>query len=78
AVAGRRPGRLWLEPLQRGAWLWLQPANHTERPDSLNWQLAPAAYLALAAAGLAVVPWSATLIATDLSTGIVLWGSVEA
>lgn len=78
AVAGRRPGRLWLEPLQRGAWLWLQPGNHTERPDSLNWQLAPAAYLALAAAGLAVVPWSATLIATDLSTGIVLWGSVEA
>ncbi|MBD3736641.1 MAG: NADH-quinone oxidoreductase subunit H [Pseudomonas balearica] len=78
AVAGRRPGRLWLEPLQRGAWLWLQPANHTEHPDSLNWQLAPAAYLALAAAGLAVVPWSATLIATDLSTGIVLWGSVEA
>jgi NADH-quinone oxidoreductase subunit H len=36
AVAGRRPGRLWLEPLQRGAWLWLQPANHTERPDNLN------------------------------------------
>ncbi len=79
AVVGRRAtGSLWLAPLQRGAWLWLRPRNHTERPDSLNWQLAPAAYLALAAAGLAVVPWSATLIPTDISTGLVLWGSVEA
>lgn len=75
----RRAARnLWLAPLQHGAWLWLQPRNHTERPDSLNWQLAPACYLALAAAGLAVVPWSASLIPTDISTGIVLWGSVEA
>jgi NADH-quinone oxidoreductase subunit H len=79
ASVGHRPlGNPWIAPLQRGAWLWLQPRNHTERPDSLNWQLAPAAYLALAGAGLAVVPWSATLIATDISTGIVLWGSVEA
>ncbi|MCH2342765.1 NADH-quinone oxidoreductase subunit H [Pseudomonas sp. NPDC047963] len=78
AVGRRATGSLWLAPLHRGAWLWLQPRNHTERPDSLNWQLAPAAYLALAAAGLAVVPWSATLIPTDISTGLVLWGSVEA
>ena len=71
AVGRRATGSLWLAPLHRGAWLWLQPRNHTERPDSLNWQLAPAAYLALAAAGLAVVPWSATLIPTDISTGLV-------
>ncbi len=74
----RAVGNPWLAPLQRGAWLWLQARNHTERPDSLNWQLAPACYLALAAAGLAVVPWSATLVPTDISTGLVLWGSVEA
>ncbi len=77
-IERRAVGKLWLAPLQHGAWLFLQPRNTTERPDSLNWQLAPAAYLALAAAGLAVVPWSATLIPTDISTGLVLWGSVEA
>ncbi|WP_313088741.1 complex I subunit 1 family protein [Pseudomonas sp.] len=77
-IERRAVGNLWLAPLQHGAWLFLQPRNATERPDSLNWQLAPAAYLALAAAGLAVVPWSATLIPTDISTGLVLWGSVEA
>jgi NADH-quinone oxidoreductase subunit H len=77
-IERRAAVRLWLTPLQHGAWLFLQSRNHTERPDSLNWQLAPAAYLALAGAGLAVVPWSATLIPTDISTGLVLWGSVEA
>lgn len=77
-IERRAAGSLWLPPLQHGAWLFLQPRNRTERPDSLNWQLAPAAYLALAGAGLAVVPWSATLIPTDISTGLVLWGAVEA
>lgn len=77
-IERRAIGNPWLAPLQHGAWLLLQPRNATERPDSLNWQLAPAAYLALAAAGLAVVPWSATLIPTDISTGLVLWGAVEA
>lgn len=77
-IERRAAGNLWLAPLQHGAWLFLQSRNRTERPDSLNWQLAPAAYLALAAAGLAVVPWSATLVPTDISTGLVLWGAVEA
>jgi len=55
-----------------------QHANATEAPDWQAWRLAPALYLALAAIGLAVVPWSESLVATDLVTSVVLWGSVEA
>lgn len=71
-------GSAWLAPLRRGAWLLTQHANATEAPDWQAWRLAPALYLALAATGLAVVPWSASLVATDLTTSVVLWGSVEA
>jgi len=78
AVSGHKLGNPLLAPLQQAAWLWLQQRNTTEKPDTLSWRLAPALYLGLAAAGLAVVPWSASLIPSDLSTGIVLWGSVEA
>lgn len=68
----------WLAPLTQGAWLLTQQANVTEAPDWRAWRMAPALYLALAATGLAVVPWSPTLIPTDLTTSVVLWGSVEA
>jgi NADH-quinone oxidoreductase subunit H len=71
-------GSVWLAPLKRGAWLMTQHANATEAPDWRAWRLAPALYLSLAAIGLAVVPWSASLVATDLVTSVVLWGSVEA
>ncbi|SFU56789.1 NADH-quinone oxidoreductase subunit H [Halomonas korlensis] len=71
-------GSAWQAPLARGAWLLTQTANATEAPDWRAWRLAPALYLALAATGLAVVPWSETLVATDLATSVVLWGSVEA
>lgn len=71
-------GSAWLSPLTRGAWLLTQHANATEAPDRPAWRLAPALYLALAAAGLALVPWSPTLVATDLATSVVLWGSLEA
>lgn len=70
-------GRL-LAPLSRAAMLWLRPDSTTEHPDALLWRLAPAAYLALAALGLAVVPWSAEFVPVTLPTGIVLWGAVEA
>lgn len=68
----------WRSPLSNAAWLLLQQTNTTEAPDTPAWQLAPALYLSLAAMGLALVPWSPTLIATDLATGLVLWGSFEA
>lgn len=69
---------VWLRPLSRGAWLLIQQANNTEAPDRWGWRLAPALYLALAAVGLALVPWSRDWVATDLATSLVLWGSVEA
>ncbi|WP_210725855.1 complex I subunit 1 family protein [Modicisalibacter radicis] len=71
-------GNAWLAPLARGAWLYRQDANVTEAPDRPAWRLAPALYLALAALGLALVPWSPTLVVADLATGVVLWGSLEA
>lgn len=74
----RQAGNAWLAPLTRSAWLMSQQSSTTEAPDRPAWQLAPALYLALAAAGLAVVPWSNTLVVTDLATSVVLWGSIEA
>lgn len=71
-------GSVWRAPLARGAWLLTQSVNATEAPDWQAWRLAPALYLMLAAIGLALVPWSESLIATDLATTVVLWGSVEA
>nr|WP_299246058.1 NADH-quinone oxidoreductase subunit H [uncultured Halomonas sp.] len=82
AIAGAlgmpRATSVWTAPLTQGAWLLTQQANATEAPDWRAWRLAPALYLALAAIGLAVVPFSPTLIPTDLVTSVVLWGSVEA
>lgn len=83
AMAGGRgtsggTGGLLLAPVRRAAFLLLQSRNRTERPDGPAWTLAPALYLALAAVGLAVVPWSASAAPADVPAGIVLWGSVEA
>lgn len=78
ALGMPQAGSVWQAPLARGAWLLTQHANATEAPDWQAWRLAPALYLMLAAIGLALVPWSETLIAADLATGVVLWGSVEA
>ena len=58
-AAGRRPRGVLLTPLRRAARLLVQQRVVTERPDAAAWRLAPALYAALAAAGLAVVPWSA-------------------
>jgi NADH-quinone oxidoreductase subunit H len=78
AVAGRAPRDPLLGPLRRAARLVLQQRVLTERPDRPAWLLAPAAYAGLAAAGLAVVPWSERLAPADVPAGIVVWGSVEA
>ncbi|WP_111748496.1 NADH-quinone oxidoreductase subunit H [Salinisphaera orenii] len=66
-----------VRPLQRAAARLVQQANTTEAPDTLNWRLAPALYLALAGAGLAVVPFAPDAVLFDLEVGIVLWGAVE-
>lgn len=76
-VAGRRPRGWLIGPVRHGARMLLQQRNRTEHPDGPAWTLAPAAYLGLAAVGLAVVPWSAELSPADVSAGIVLWGAVE-
>jgi len=56
----------------------VQSRTTTERPDGPAWALAPALYLGLGAAGLAVVPLSATLVAADVDGGLVLFGAVQA
>ena len=60
-VAGQGVGWSTLAvPWQRAALALVQQPSTTERPDRVMWVLAPAAYAALAAAGLVVVPWSST------------------
>lgn len=66
------------EPIRRGALLLAQQGPATERPDAAAWTVAPALYVALAAAGLTVVPWSRSFSIADVDAGIVLWGTVEA
>jgi len=56
----------------------VQGRTTTERPDARAWALAPALYLGLAAAGLAVVPLSRTVVAADVEGGLVVFGAVQA
>jgi NADH-quinone oxidoreductase subunit H len=76
-AAATRSGAVAHLPLQRAAWALLRQQTWTERPDNVSWHMAPALYLGLAAAGLALVPlapgWGA-----DVPAGIVLWGGLEA
>lgn len=79
ALIAKQPmGDALIGPLRRAASLLIQQQNRTERPDLLNWKLAPALYLALAAAGIAVVPLAPGRVVADLEAGIVLWGAIEA
>lgn len=77
-AAGRAVGNPVLDPLREAAATWRQQSVQTEAPDLLNWRLAPALYLALAAAAIAVVPLSPGHTLAPLDAGIVLWGAVEA
>lgn len=77
-IEGRATGNIIAAPLQRAAALLGQQANQTEAPDRLNWTLAPAFYLGLAAAGIAVVPLARGVTLANVDAGIVLWGAVEA
>lgn len=76
AVAGS-PRPPLTAPLHRAALALVQQSIRTEHPDRLNWILAPAVYLTLAAAGLSVVPLMPGMVVADLDSGIVLWGSCE-
>lgn len=78
AIAGRPIGGVLAAPLRGAAAHFVRQRSSTERPDSLNWMLAPALYLVLAAIGLSVVPLAPGLVAADLDAGIVLWGACEA
>ncbi|HSH47198.1 MAG TPA: NADH-quinone oxidoreductase subunit H [Halomonas sp.] len=75
---GTGRGATVLGPLCNGAALMLRPNTSTEAPDALNRLLAPGWYLALALIGLSVVPLAPGIVASELSTGLVLWGACEA
>lgn len=78
-VAGERMplGAALTMPWRRGALLLCQQRLTTERPDAAAWALAPAAYVAVAAAALTVVPFSPTLVVADFRAGIVVYGAAE-
>src|SRR3546814_14633188 len=59
-------------PWRRGARDLLRQCLRTDRPDLMNWLLAPAVYLLLAPAGLMVVPFAPCLVVADFAAGIVL------
>lgn len=56
----------------------VQGRTTTERPDARAWALAPALYLGLAAAALAVVPLAPGRVAADVPGGLVLFGAAQA
>ncbi|ORE91759.1 NADH dehydrogenase I subunit H [Stappia sp. 22II-S9-Z10] len=78
ALAGAPAGRYLAGPLRQAAMRLSGQLVTTEAPDRANWRLAPGWYGALAAAGLAVVPFDEGLALVQLPTSIVLWGAVEA
>ncbi len=79
SLAGRgEPLSAATEALREARWLAGQQVVTTERPDLATWILAPAAYLGLAVAALAVVPLSAGVAVADVRTGIVVFGAAEA
>lgn len=65
-------------PVFRFAAMLTRSSVRTERPDRALSMLAPAAYAALIAAGLCVVPLADGWSVADLPAGLVLWGTVEA
>lgn len=68
----------WVSPLRIAAAHLTRQRLTTEAPDRMNWFLAIAGYLALAAIGLAVVPLGPDTALIGISTSVVLWGSCEA
>lgn len=77
AAAGRPVGATVAAAWRRGLADLRRQRLWTERPDRMNWILAPALYLALAAAGMSVVPIAPGAAVVDTEAGIVLWGACE-
>ena len=80
ALAAGRPlaAAIMADPWRQGALHLVRQRIWTERPDAMNWLLAPSLYLLLAAAGMSVVPFAPDFVVADLDAGIVLWGACEA
>jgi NADH-quinone oxidoreductase subunit H len=76
-LGGDPVGPALRRPLGHALQLLRQRSGRTEHPDRLLWALGPALYLALAGAGLALVPLGPAGALAQLPTGIVLWGAVE-
>jgi len=74
--SGRSAGPL--APFRAAAATLVRPRIETEAPDRMIWRLAPGWYLALAAVGLSVVPFTSAGALLDSPVGIVIWGSCEA
>src|SRR3546814_17142659 len=66
------------EPWRQGSLHLGRQRIWTERPDAMNWLLAPALYLILAAVGMSVVPFAPGFVVADLDAGLVLWGACAA
>lgn len=77
-IAGQPIGNGLAAPLRRAAGDFFRQRSSTERPDRLNWAIAPALYLGLAGIGLSIVPLAPGVIVADFDAGIVLWGACEA
>lgn len=76
-IAGQPVIPAWSLPLRRAALALSRPQPVTERPDTMLWVLAPAAYVGMAALGLSVLPLGAGWVVADVRTGIVVLGSAE-
>ena len=77
AASGDRISPALGAPLRDAAALLARPGADTERPDRVALSLAPALYIALAALGLALVPFAPGAAVIDSPAGIVLWGACE-
>lgn len=66
-----------MAPVRRVALALVRPQPVTERPDTVLWVLAPAAYFGMAALGLSVLPLAERWAVADVRTGIVVLGSAE-
>lgn len=78
AGARLRPTDVALGPARTAARLLVQQRRATERPDAGGWAFAPALFVGLAAAALALVPLAPDLVVADPATGFVVFSAAIA